>query len=347
MISMSTMREALRLTRGGNLRAATALLRGRAPASAEPIIEGEFRVVDEVPDAARTTQTPLGAGRFVAGTFVHAQGTREYKLWIPAAQSAAPSSRSLIVMLHGCTQNADDFAAGTRMNALADQGGNCVLYPVQSATANSHRCWRWFEPGDQQRDVGEPALLAAMTRHIVHEQAIDPKRVYVAGLSAGAAMAVILAHTHADVFAAFGAHSGLAYGAADSVPSALAVMAGNRILTHRAGSVSAVTPIPGILLHGDRDTTVVPANSQALVDQLIAGYRERRQVTLTASTQVTAAARCTRYSDAGGKVEIEFWTLHGAGHAWSGGDAAGSYTYPAGPDASRLMLAFFAAHPRV
>jgi len=261
--------------------------------------------------------TPEGA-RFVEGSFSNAAGRRSYKLLIPSRSQGR--QLPLVVMLHGCTQSADDFAAGTRMNFAGEEQSCFVLYPEQPSGANQSKCWNWFRTGDQQRDGGEPSLIAGITRQVMRDHAVDPKRVYVAGLSAGGAAAAIMAATYPDLYAAVGIHSGLACGAARDLPSALMAM--------RQGgagpSAEHRSVVPTIVFHGDRDTTVHPANGDRIVAQ---------------STGTGGRSSVVR-----GQVRSEHWTIHGAAHAWSGGSPAGSYTDPKGPDATREMLRFFLAH---
>ncbi|MET0755477.1 MAG: PHB depolymerase family esterase [Pseudoxanthomonas sp.] len=297
------------------------------------------------PEHAPATGVPL-PGSFVEDSFTNPAGTRRYKLYVPASYTDESTVRyPLVLMLHGCTQSPDDFATGTRMNALADELGFLVAYPAQSPNANGSRCWNWFRPGDQARDAGEPALLAGLTRHLVEQHAVDPQRVYVAGLSAGAAMAVILGATYPELFAAVGAHSGLPYGAARDVPSAFAAMAGKQApvtpSAHRSSEARAgVTPL--IVFHGDADRTVAPANGEALVSQAMGAASA-----LLPESQVTEKSQAGRsytrsvYTTALGEPLVEYWQIHGAGHAWSGGASTGSYTDPQGPDASGEMMRFF------
>ncbi|MFM0646803.1 PHB depolymerase family esterase [Paraburkholderia bryophila] len=297
---------------------------------------------------ADTTIDADAPGVFSTHTFSNHAGQRGYKLYVPAVYNSTPLP--LIVMLHGCTQNADDFAAGTRMNELAERHGFLVVYPNQSQAANHSTCWNWFKPEDQQRDQGEPSLIAGITREVMARYRVDPARVYVAGLSAGGAMADIMLTTSPDLYAAAGVHSGLAYGSAKGLPSALAAMKGGmgaqRHRTH------AAPQRPLIVFHGDADQTVHPSNGIALVAPFDASTTD-----LTASTIAAAQSDTTRATHAQRRytvqrrlaangVEAEYWSIHGAGHAWSGGSPRGTYTDPSGPDAAAEMVRFFLAHPR-
>jgi poly(hydroxyalkanoate) depolymerase family esterase len=284
------------------------------------------------------------AGRFVLASYTNRSGTRSYKTYIPTRDQGQP--RPLVVMLHGCKQNPDDFAAGTRMNELADELGFIVAYPEQASAANVSRCWNWFQAADQQRDDGEPSLIAGITQDVIASYNADPRRVYVAGLSAGGAMAAIMGHTYPDLYAAIGIHSGLAYAAARDIPSALAAMRGRSLRSDPRCGESTFQAVPTIVFHGDLDTTVHSSNGA----QVIA------QATRTGGDLVAAAfapqsvergeesgRRYTRttQADASGKTALEHWLVHGAGHAWSGGSVNGSYTDARGPDATRAMLKFF------
>ncbi|MEO8154947.1 MAG: PHB depolymerase family esterase [Rhizobacter sp.] len=334
--------QATALTRRGNLAEATqaiqrALHLGRESLPAAPppagdaiVLDGLVREVDTPPPTV-----PTQPASFDEYPFATAQGLRHYKLFIPAGlgDRRAP----LVVMLHGCSQNPDDFAAGTRMNEFAQQRGFRVLYPAQAQRSNAYKCWNWFRPGDQRRDAGEPAMLAGMTRQVMQTHAVDADRIYVAGLSAGGAMAAILAHEYPDVFAAAGVHSGLAQGAASDVASAFTVMKQG---PHALPAEAAASPVPMIVFHGDQDSTVHPRNGE----HLVAG-----QAASDVSQGESAAGRSfvrTSYRDTSGRLMAEHWLVHGAGHAWSGGSPAGSYTDAQGPDATREMLRFFAQHRR-
>jgi poly(hydroxyalkanoate) depolymerase family esterase len=282
-------------------------------------------------------------GAFTSGRFTHPVGSRDYKLYIPSGYHG--QALPLVVMLHGCTQNPDDFAAGTEMNRLAEEQLCCVLYPAQPMTANSSKCWNWFKAEDQQREKGEPAIIAAMARQIIDTHGLDETRVYVAGLSAGAAMATTLAMTYPDLFAAVGVHSGLPHGVAQSLPDALSVMQGGSgpLGGGKTKGTHWASDVPVIIFHGDRDTTVHPSNAQRVAAQ----YRQSRQaVAAVEQGQVANGHSYTRttHHNAKGKPHMEQWRIHGAGHAWSGGSAKGSYTDPKGPDATQEMLRFFLQH---
>ncbi len=341
--------EALRLTRSGNLMEATALLRStldqRPSAAASPPRGTGNAPIDLVPERAREARTaPLadeiaGAdepGRFEEQAHSGSSGAMQYWLYRPAR--CAPGM-PLVVMLHGCTQSPEDFARGTGMNRLADAFGFLVAYPQQSRAANPQKCWNWFKPGDQQRDKGEPALLAAITREIIAGHGVDAGRVYIAGLSAGGAAAAIMAAEYPDLYAAVGVHSGLACGAARDLPGALAAMKRGGGAAATAGTGRRFVPV--ITFHGDRDTTVHEVNSREIV--AAASAAAGVPLSLAVEEGHHSGRRFRRESSAGpdGTVLIEQWTISGSGHAWSGGDRAGSYTDPNGPDASREMVRFF------
>lgn len=280
-------------------------------------------------------------GRFVTLSHAEAAGTREYKLFIPS-RPGAPAP--LIVMLHGCTQNPDDFAAGTGMNELAERAGVYVAYPAQSRQAHAQRCWNWYEPRDQGRGAGEPAIIAGLTRAVTAAHPIDPARVYIAGLSAGGAAALNIARAYPDLYAAVGVHSGLAAGCARDLGSALMAMqvgAPGLGTTTPFGAPAAATRVPTIIFHGEEDGTVSVRNAdQVLAQANIAGLMARSETIEGRGHPFTR----TRYRDESGRVIVEDWRVRGAGHAWSGGRPEGSYTDREGPDASRAMLDFFAEH---
>jgi poly(hydroxyalkanoate) depolymerase family esterase len=302
----------------------------------------------------RVERAPATAGHFIEGAYTNRAGTRAYKLYLPSGYCG--QALPLVVMLHGCTQDPDDFAAGTRMNALAEQEQFLVVYPAQAAAANPAHCWNWFQAAHQHPERGEPSLLAGITRHLLSAYAINAHHVYVAGLSAGGAMAVILGESYPDLYAAVGVHSGLAYGAAHDLPSALAAMRyGRRNAAprrHRDPAVDKGTRmVPTIVFHGDRDTTVHPCNG----DQILADGARRyagggpdpvagTKLRVTVSRGQTPGGRAytrARYRDAHGYTVLERWLVHEAGHRWSGGSPQGTFTDPQGPDASRAMIRFF------
>lgn len=363
------MAQAARLTRSAQPLAATAAIRaallarcetsrsGAAPgkhstATQSDAIDVVARVVHDSsaqedgpraaseldPSPAAPTERGLHE-QWLGGSFGHAGRSIDYRLFVPPS-SLRSSAPALVVMLHGCTQDAEDFARGTQMNALAREAGVLVLYPEQARSANPQGCWNWFKTQHQQRGRGEPALLAELVRSVALEQGVDAQRIYVAGLSAGGAMAHILGTVYPDVFAAVAVHSGLPHGAATDLPSALSAMrSGTRHLP------AAPSPLPTIVLHGEADATVHPGNGQAVVDAHLRSAEETRRTDRVEGTFRTGRRfSCTRHANADGLIMAEHWQLPGCGHAWSGGSAAGSYTDPQGVSASSEILRFFLTH---
>jgi len=321
LLSRADVIEVLRLARDGKLvEAIRALTEG--PAGDAPLTPRDSK-----------------QSSFQYHTVQNAAGERRFKLYVPAGHDEQPLP--LIVMLHGCTQSPDDFAAGTRMNQLADERRFLVAYPEQPKSANPNKCWNWFKVGDQIRDLGEPHLIAEVTRQILREQAVDADRVYVAGLSAGGAAAAIMGATYPDLYAAVGIHSGLACGAARDMHAAFSAM--------REGAPAARLPVrtgpvvPTIVFHGDRDTTVNPVNGDQASEQASGGPGVRTRVTRRATATGISFTRTIRF-DAQERAIGEQWVLHELGHAWSGGSALGTFTDPRGPDASAEFVRFFFEH---
>ena len=277
---------------------------------------------------------PEGAA-WLTRSYACEAGTRDYKLYIPSQADA--EKRPLIVMLHGCTQNADDFAVGAGMNRLAEEQGCVVAYPNQVIKANHMNCWNWFDPKDQTRDRGEPRIIAGITRALVEELNIDPQRVYVAGISAGAAMAEVMGVTYPELYAATGIHSGVAYGVATDAASAFAAMSGAN--QGRGRGKGRKAGVRTIIFHGTSDRVVHPSNGEAILDD----FRARLAGEETHSDGVAGgrAFKRTVIADSSGVPQVERWAVEGLGHAWSGGSVEGSFTDPQGPDASVEMLRFF------
>jgi len=364
VLSKIDMMEATRLTREGRLDEAMGVLQkalgtlpagGLSTAGGSPFPKGVHTLLDTLGQGGGLNEArrrpagwdqliPEGA-RFEERIYASGAGNRTYKLYVPSDYRGEPVP--LVVMLHGCTQSPDDFAVGTRMNDLAEEHTVLVAYPAQSPSANASKCWNWFKAGDQKRDRGEPSLIAGMTREIMRDFAVDPDRVYVAGLSAGGAFAAIMGATYPDLYAAIGVHSGLACGAARDMPSAFEAMRQGGSATARRSDRhgGSAAPVPTIVFHGDRDTTVNPLNG----DQVIAQSKATADLNMKMHRGVSPggiAYTRTIQSDKTGHPMLEQWVLHGMGHAWSGGNPAGSYTEPRGPDASGEMMRFFLQHPK-
>src|SRR5580698_8243972 len=388
MLNANMMREATRLTRAGRAVEAAALLQrmlrgetapdgsfGRAGEPTPPTIDVKAGIIGETdrplfgtptsvqpdrfaglralfdrvrrrPPAPTADILPPG-GKFIEATCSNAAGTRAYKLFIPSRDQG--QALPLVVMLHGCTQSPDDFAAGTRMNLIAEEQTCFVAYPAQPSKANAAKCWYWFRPGDQRRGQGEPSLIAGITHQVMRDYSVDPQRVYIGGLSAGAAAAAVMGATYPDLYAAIGVHSGLACGAADDLPSAFVAMRnGDMADTLKSGAISPLIgdrqTVPTIVFHGDQDTTVHPRNGDQVIARSMRSTTYSRKTVHRGPVPGEYAYTRTIHTDSSGRVILEHWEIHGAGHAWSGGSPAGSYTDSRGPDAAREMLRFFLEH---
>lgn len=383
-LNQAQMLEAMRLTQSGRLTDAVSILQSALGANirgvatpagsasralSPPIIEGEIVAETVSPSSAAVEPSAIAAlqsrawklpgspsarvpqhadiaptaGRYISGSFSNGSGSRSYKLYIPSGKNNGPSP--LIVMLHGCTQSADDFAAGTRMNFAAEARGCFVVYPEQPQAANASKCWNWFRSSDQARDKGEPALIAGITRQVMGEHNIDPGRVYVAGLSAGGAAAAIMGEAYPDLYAAVGVHSGIACGAARDLASAFAAMRGQSDISSMDRQRAGDRLMPTIVFHGDLDRTVHPSNGAKVIARAAEG-NPLSDMTIRKQTSSGHNYSHSVRRDAQGRAMLELWELHGAAHAWSGGSPAGSYTNPNGPDATEEMLRFFLEHQR-
>lgn len=301
-------------------------------------------------------------------------GSRAYYLHTP--KGVRRSTRvPLVVALHGCDQDAREFAEGTRFNAVADRNGFAVVYPEQSRFANGQRCWSWFRPEHQSRHRGEPAVIAGIVQRLLAERTlwrIDPSRVYVTGLSAGGGMAMVLAATYPDLFAAVGVHSGPPYRAATRPARAVAAMQG-QVMPPPPPSVTDVAMPPLVVFQGTRDLTVRRTNARRLADQWLHWYDDGQaagEAGTGPGTRRTGAApvgpvgavqtrrkpaaapfsgRGTRgYTvstwSVGRRRVLEVWEVDGLGHAWCGGSGQSSYCDPRGPRASTEMWRFFTRH---
>jgi poly(hydroxyalkanoate) depolymerase family esterase len=292
---------------------------------------------------------PVAAGLFTEGH--SGKGSqRRYMLYQPARRSRRQAP--LLVMLHGCTQGAEEFAAGTRMNEAAESAGVVVLYPEQSLSAHPMRCWTWYALQDPSNSEGDAALIAAMTREVMREHDIDPARVYVAGMSAGGAMAAVLARDYPRLYAALGVHSGAPAGLAHDVYSGMRLMSGGpRPPTDdEAASLDEEIPhaVASIVFHGDEDAMVHPSNAEAIhgaprISQDQPLPVESLNVMTPASEGRRAYTRSVEFGP-GGVPSRELWIVHGAGHAWAGGSDAVRLNDASGPDASREMMRFFLQH---
>ncbi|AKP75460.1 esterase, PHB depolymerase family [Priestia megaterium Q3] len=299
------------------------------------------------------------AGSFTSKTY----NGRTYKLYVPSSYQGG-AALPLVVMLHGCTQDPDQFAAGTQMNALAETEKFFVLYPEQPSSANSNKCWNWFDTAHQSRGSGEPALIAGMVNQIKSSYSIDADQVFVGGLSAGAAMSVIMGATYPDIFAAISVGAGLEYKAATSVTGAYTAMSSGGPNPIQQGDLaySAMGEhkrvVPVILFHGTADYTVAPINAHQILSQWAqtndraSDGLDNNNIDDTADQTLPGTVSGGRsytqyiYKDTAGKTVMEKYMIEGMGHAWSGGSTSGSYTDPKGPNATKLSWNFFKNHPK-
>ena len=291
------------------------------------------------PEAPEPTPAPDLGERFLKRAYHGPAGSLDYRLYVPA--DAEQRELALVVMLHGCTQNPEDFALGTRMNALAEEFGLIVAYPHQTRLANPNGCWNWFDRRHQNRGSGEPAKLAGLAQALAKEFDVRRERVFAAGLSAGGAMAEVLAATYPDVFDAVGIHSGLPYKSAGDVPSAFAAMKGTAAFDPAPPAASG-RHVRKIIFHGLADGTVNAINGEHIFDEVERGENALARSDLDWPIEGGRVSR-TAVKDSDGRPVAEQWLVEGGGHAWFGGDPRGSFTQTVGLDASRVMVRFFLA----
>lgn len=288
--------------------------------------------------------------RFLSRVIETADGPRSYKLYVPSRYDKSRPA-PLLVVLHGCTQNPDDIARGTRFNELAEQSGMIIAYPEQPQKYNGLKCWNWFDPAHQTRGKGEPALIASIAQRVMNDYSVDARRVFIAGLSAGGAMALTTAYAYPELFAAAGIHSGIAYGAVASVADAMTAMRTGApdppaLPAAVVRGMGSARHFPAIVFQGKADKSVNYVNSSQIVSQLAASWKPSALSKIGESSAENSGYHSTTRLYGNGKALIEEWVVDELGHAWSGGSKDGTYTDPKGPDASREMIRFFLQHPR-
>lgn len=324
-------------------------------AEASPISEakpfdflGRFSAKEEIVDVRfRNVMAPSSS--FTEARFSWGADEYRYRLFVPSGRAEASAPRPLLVMLHGCKQDSADFARGTDMNAIAETHNCLVLYPEQLSKHNGMRCWNWFEPQHQREGVGEPGMMAALALDVAARHGGDLQRIYIAGLSAGGAMAAVTAGLYPNVFAGLGVHSGLAAGSASDAASAFAAMRTGKRKSKGTLDGANFSPVPTIVFQGDADTTVAPGNADRIIAEGVAAWSragvDLERATEVAPTTTGSARRSSRtIFHSNGRILMEQWSISAGPHAWSGGDATGSFTDPSGPNASKFMLEFFLQH---
>jgi len=317
------------------------------------------RAAGGAPHHTPTAPRSAEAGRWVEGTFTAPAGSRRYKLYVPGSYD--PSRRHvLVVLLHGCTQDPDDLARGTRVAEHAEREGFLALLPEQPASANPKKCWNWYDPAHQARGAGEPSLIEGMTAQVARDYAVDPARVHLAGISAGAAMASLVAVAYPERYASLALHSGLAWRPATDVMGALAAMAKGVADPDALGAAAFAAmgerarAIPTFVIHGGSDAVVAPTNGSQAARQWAATNARALGVAALAARDSASGTEggyaWTRscYADgreAAGRCLVEELVVRELGHAWSGGSASGTFADERGPDATREMVRFFGEHP--
>jgi poly(hydroxyalkanoate) depolymerase family esterase len=306
--------------------------------------------------AAAATPAPGSTGATMSGTYSGSAGSRTYTGYVPSSY-AKGTAMPLVVVLHGCTQSADVIRQLTRFDQLAEARGFIAVFPEQPSSANSTKCWNFFQDANIHRGSGEPALIAGITNDVQKRYTVDPRRIYVTGLSAGGAMASVMGATYPDLFAAIGVGSGCEYAAGAACAGYQSADPAQAAKAAYAAMGSAARPIPVIAFQGDKDTTVPPVNG----DQLISQWQKTADLAddKAANGSVPVAAAKTdqgqaaggraytvrSYDDAHGGELLQYWLVSGMAHAWSGGCSCESYSDPQGPDESAAMYDFFAKHP--
>ncbi|MGE3287759.1 MAG: PHB depolymerase family esterase [Pseudonocardia sp.] len=289
-------------------------------------------------------------GRWLRDVHAGPAGRRVFDVYVPAGRRRG--RLPVVLLLHGCLQTADEFAHASRFPQVADRNGVLLVVAHQERYHQPRRCWRWYEAAHQERDAGEPGILAGIVAQVLDERErwrADPARVYVAGISAGGAMALILAAAYPDVFAAAGVHSAPPYRAATRLTEALTAMAGRGSVPHPAAG-DRMAPV--VCLQGSEDTVVRPANGDRVIEQWLAhraaadhgATRTVRSRRFRGRTADGTRYAVRRWYTARGRVSLEYWSVQGLEHAWSGGQPGGSFADPRGPRAATVMWRFFRRH---
>jgi len=307
----------------------------------------------------------LEAGRIESGSYYSFNGMRSYKVFLPSNHSESTNHGKIpvIIALHGCMQDSESFAAGTRLNEWAEKLGFAVYYPEQSKFFNIYNCWNWFLPTNQMKNTGEAELIMGGLKKVTREFSLNKDKTFLLGMSSGGAVVSILANCYPRSFQAVATHHGTMYKAASDVFSAKEVVYnGSKIAPEVAAakgySCSGFTPkknpLPAVIIHGSRGAvmraihaTQVESELRIFNDYLDNGIRDNSlddEMTFEKFTPDNLYSYDVVTWSHRGRPYIKRYMIETLGHAWSGGDNQYEFNDPHGPDATKIILDFFSEY---